>query len=73
MKALILWSDLDKFYQKLGYKSLSSEYLFTINRKKNKTNSNFNLTQLSEFEITDSDFKNMLELRSKNIMTLERV
>lgn len=72
LNALILWSDLDKFYQNLGYKSLSLEYLFSFNRKKNKSSSEVVINRYSNSDISHSKLKKWLSLRDPSIETIER-
>lgn len=71
LKALILWSDLELFYQKRGYQSLSQEWRYTFQKQKDFS------TQAGRFFIVDSqslrdeDLSQMLALRAK-VPTLER-
>lgn len=72
LNALILWSDLDKFYQKLGYKSLSLEYLFTFNNKRNKFVNDIQIHQYSHSCLDENRIAKWLELRDPSIETLIR-
>ena len=72
LNALILWSDLDKFYQKLGYKSLSLEYLFTFNNKRNKFVNDIQIHQYSHSSLDENRIAKWLELRDPSIETLIR-
>ena len=72
LNALILWSDLDKFYQNMGYKSLSLEYLFSFNRKKNKSAYQIEIKKYDMSDISNSKLEKWLSLRDPSIETISR-
>ncbi len=66
-KALILWSDLDQFYQNLGFKSWGNELRFTIpNHNENHA------TLLNPQDLSEETLQTFLDLRPKTPLTLKR-
>lgn len=74
LKVLILWSDLDQFYQNLGYASLGEEIRFKgVTRQLAKK-----VEGLSPFalihpdNLSNQDLGELLTLRPKDVLTIER-
>jgi N-acetylglutamate synthase-like GNAT family acetyltransferase len=66
MMALILWSDLQSFYEKLGFKTLGKEYRFTFTRKDLRKSIKVCPSRLQGIiadDIKPDDRKQMLQLR----------
>ncbi len=74
LSALILWSDLDQFYHKLGYESVGQElHLGFAKEDKNRPSSKSYLGQFAlNGELGEDDRKAMLALRPNIPLTLER-
>jgi len=63
IEALVLWSDLLQFYQKLGFSSIGRESRFTFKPK--DTQLITGITRVSPDSLTDLDLERMLDLRPK--------
>ncbi|HYX39877.1 MAG TPA: GNAT family N-acetyltransferase [Oligoflexus sp.] len=74
MQALFLWSDLTSFYQKLGFVSVGQEYHFHFleSRSSGKARTAARLVRMDLQGLTDDVLKQLLSLRPKVGMTLER-
>jgi N-acetylglutamate synthase-like GNAT family acetyltransferase len=73
-KAVILWSDLDDFYQKLGYRKISTEFRYSFKHSSSplSTNESFDTQILSTSEINKSILDQLRSLRRKSEYTLDR-
>lgn len=63
IEALVLWSDLLQFYQKLGFSSIGRESRFTFKPK--DTQMITSITRVSPENLSDADLERMLDLRPK--------
>lgn len=72
--ALVLWSDLDRFYQKLGFTSLGREFRFLFQQHNLPTMrlKSGQILPISAKSLTDEDLCHLLALRPKVPYTLER-
>ncbi len=76
LDALILWSDLVQFYQKLGFQSLATERFLTITTKSLQKSQTMPLRQevicTPEGDLSDSDIEQLLSLRPSSGLYLKR-
>ncbi len=72
LSALILWSDLSEFYHKLGFESLGKEYHFHFDAMELERLTKVNIFELSPERIDATVLNNIMELRYKVPLTLER-
>jgi predicted N-acetyltransferase YhbS len=70
LAALVLWSDLDRFYHKLGYSSVGSEWHFHF--LPSDSASRLQLTEWEPRHLTESMLQRCLELRYPLPVTLQR-
>lgn len=71
--AMLLWSDLDKFYQKLGFTSLGQELRIMVNpRKFGMDQSGRQLLPTPSVQLTSQDLADMLKIRPRTPLTLAR-
>ncbi len=68
LAALILWSDLTQFYQKLGFSSVGNEYRITINADaiKNFSQASRQFLPTKPEDLTSKELNQMLQLRQTN-------
>ncbi|MFW7379367.1 MAG: GNAT family N-acetyltransferase [Oligoflexus sp.] len=74
LEALILWSDLVQFYQKLGFQSLGEEWLFQFSNElgNTRTPSNISLDFPVQRSLNHEELQKLLRLRPEVPTTLER-
>ncbi len=74
LKALILWSDLDQFYQNLGYASLGEEIRFKgrTNHLARRTEGLPPFVPIHPNDLSNQELSDLLSLRPKSTLTLER-
>jgi GNAT superfamily N-acetyltransferase len=70
IKALILWSDLLEFYQKLGFSSIGREFRFILAPKDKPNLTSIQKVDLSD--LNDGDLIRMLQLKPKLEWTIHR-
>ena len=70
LEALILWSDLLQFYQKLGFSSIGRESRFVLGRCDRGGTSP--VSKIAAQDLSDADLHRMLQLRPKVEWELER-
>lgn len=70
IEALVLWSDLLQFYQKLGFSSIGLESRFTFKPKDSHPVTG--ITRVSPENLRDTDLKRMLDLRPKLEWSISR-
>jgi predicted N-acetyltransferase YhbS len=69
--ALVLWSDLNQFYQNLGFSSLGREQRFTFVARKNVA-IDPDLVQISPDQLSDEYYEKLLKLRLEGAYRLSR-
>lgn len=68
--AIVLWSDLSEFYQKLGFSSIGRERRFVFHRKDQLIDSG--VRRVDAHSLSDSDLQMLLDRRPKVEWTLVR-
>jgi hypothetical protein len=72
LAALILWSDLNEFYHKLGFDSLGKEYHFSFESMNLETLSKSTIQETPKSNINIPLLTQMMELRYPVLLTLNR-
>lgn len=74
IQALLLWSDLSLFYQKLGFKSVGEEYLiqFNYNNLNQYCNNPTRFKLLHPQDITKSIYQNLIKIRYPTMYSIQR-
>jgi hypothetical protein len=75
LAALLLWSDLHQFYQKLGFTSWSKELRHTFSRAKLsdlQKNRSITIQQRTTTDLSHSDYRAFLDFRKNTAITLQR-
>ena len=71
MESLLLWSQQDDFYRKIGFEPTGQEFLFTIDSRKCSTGSASRIFRITESDLDDHLAQQLLDLRPKQ-ETLDR-
>ncbi len=69
---LVLWSDLENFYEKLGFCQFGGEVRYQLAAHKSSSDSFLNVTQIDIRTLNEFDLVRLMGIRPPNVLTLQR-
>lgn len=69
---LMLWSDLESFYEKLGFCQFGGEVRYLLAAHKSPPNSMLNVKQIDVRTLREIDLKQLMAIRPPDVLTLKR-
>ncbi|MEI8026106.1 MAG: GNAT family N-acetyltransferase [Pseudomonadota bacterium] len=69
---LVLWSDLESFYEKLGFCQFGGEVRYQLAAHKSPPNSILNVNQIDVRTLSEIDLEQLMAIRPPEVLTLKR-